>query len=211
MSAETDRSAKVEPREQGSQPAEAPASDASASRPAPGNGVVEDGPLPPVAATGARVEALPSGPDAPDSLNEMVNPASASTADQPLRVSTILGPLPGRVTMQKTRDLNDAVHGILIVGLAISSALLVFGLALALLASQPPPTALLSPAAAIQACLALQPAGFLSLGLIVLLITPITRVIGSVIVFAWERDWVYTVVTLTVLVVMVISIMVGRG
>ncbi len=211
MSADADRESKPEIHDRGGGPAEATTGDAPAARPLSDNGAALDGPLPPVAATGARVEGLPSGANAPDSFNELVNPAAGGATGRPLRVSTVLGPLPGRVTAQKTRDLNDAVHGILIVGLLISSALLVFGLVLALARGQPLPTAMLAPGAAVQACLALQPAGFLSLGLIVLLITPITRVIGSVIVFAWERDWVYTAVTLTVLVVMVISIMVGRG
>jgi uncharacterized membrane protein len=166
--------------------------------------------LPSKAETGERVEALPSGVEAPDALSALVEPIEEG-AETPLRLSTILGPLPGRTTVQQTRDLNDAVHQILVVGLVVSTALLLSGLILALLSGQPLPTAMLPLSEAWQQALALQPAGLLSLGLLALLITPIVRVIGSAIVFIWERDWLYTTITLTVLAVMIVSVIVGRG
>jgi uncharacterized membrane protein len=166
--------------------------------------------LPRQAETGEWVEALPSGVEAPDALSALVEPAGEG-AETPLRLSTILGPLPGRATVQQTRDLNDAVHRILVVGLVVSTALLLSGLILALLSGQPLPTTMLPLSEAWQQALALQPAGLLSLGLLALLITPIVRVIGSAIVFTWERDWLYTTITLTVLAVMIVSVIVGRG
>ena len=72
------------------------------------------------------------------------------------------------------------------------------------------PTVTLVPREAFMAVFALRPSGFLSLGLLVLLITPIVRVIGSIVVFVWERDWRFALVTSFVLIVMTVSIIVGQ-
>lgn len=143
---------------------------------------------------------------APAALKEDEEEAAASA-----HVSTVLGPLPAVATPQQTRDLNDAVHQILIIGLSISTVLLVAGLIIELLRQGALPEATLHPVEAIQRTLQFRASGFLSLGLLVLMITPIVRVIGSIIVFIWERDRRYTLITLTVLVVMLASVLFGRG
>jgi uncharacterized membrane protein len=138
-------------------------------------------------------------------------PVSSEAVEPELRLSTILGPLPAGVSAKKTRDLNDAVHQILVIGLAISTVLLVAGLALELIENKQLPNEVLSVDQALQRTLQLRPSGFLSLGLLALMFTPIVRVIGSVIVFIWERDRRYTLITLVVLAVMTISVLVGHG
>jgi len=50
----------------------------------------------------------------------------------------------------------------------------------------------------------------IALGLLVLVATPIARVIFAVIGFARERDWLYTVVSLIVLAVLAFSLLHGR-
>lgn len=52
--------------------------------------------------------------------------------------------------------------------------------------------------------------GIIALGLLVLVATPIARVIFAIIGFARERDWLYTVVSLIVLAVLAFSLMHGR-
>jgi uncharacterized membrane protein len=126
------------------------------------------------------------------------------------QVSTVLGPLPAGVSLAHTRDLNDAVHRILVIGLVISTALLLTGIILDLVTGRSLPTVTLVPGQAFAAVIALRPSGFLSLGLLVLLVTPIVRVIGSIIVFVWERDWRFALVTSFVLIVMTVSIIVGQ-
>jgi uncharacterized membrane protein len=157
--------------------------------------------------------ALPAGPEAPDSLTELVQPSAPQTGmpEEGLRISTILGPLPARVPVQQTRNLNDAVHRILVIGLVISTVLLVVGLIMSLVQQGTLPTQVLPIGPAIAAALALKPIGLVSLGLITLLVTPIVRVIGSFTVFLWERDWLYAAATLTVLIVMAISVVAGHG
>jgi uncharacterized membrane protein len=126
------------------------------------------------------------------------------------RASTLPAPLPASVLAGQTRDLNNAVHRILVVGLLLSTALLLIGLLLDLLTAQALPSAALLPAEAFQRVLELNPSGFLSLGLLALMFTPVVRVIGSIVVFLWERDWLYFGVTVFVFTIMLLSVIFGR-
>ncbi len=112
---------------------------------------------------------------------------------------------------QPPRGLDEAIHRILIVGLVVSASLFLVGLGLSLVEGQPLPTQAMAPGEALRQMLAMQPAGFLSLGLIVLIATPMLRVAGSVLVFAWQRDWRYVGITCLVLLVMIASVLLGRG
>ena len=58
---------------------------------------------------------------------------------------------------------------------------------------------------------ALDPAAYLSLGLIVLIATPFVRVAGSIVAFARERDRRYVLVTAVVLAVMCLSVVLGKA
>jgi uncharacterized membrane protein len=109
------------------------------------------------------------------------------------------------------RNLNDMVHGVLVVGLLISTALLLIGLGLSLWLTGGLPTAVVGPGEALRGLATLSPVAFLSLGLMILMATPAIRVLGSVIVFLWERDWRYAAITLLVLSVMIASVLLGRG
>jgi uncharacterized membrane protein len=51
----------------------------------------------------------------------------------------------------------------------------------------------------------------LALGLLVLIATPILRVVGSILAFLYERDWRYAGVTTVVLIVVLISLLLGKG
>ena len=53
--------------------------------------------------------------------------------------------------------------------------------------------------------------GLLTVGLLALILTPFLRVAGSIVVFAWERDWRYTLITLVVLAVMIGSLFLGSA
>jgi uncharacterized membrane protein len=49
-------------------------------------------------------------------------------------------------------------------------------------------------------------AAVIQLGLLLLVATPVARVIFSVFAFAWERDWLYVLLTLIVLAVLLYSL-----
>lgn len=55
------------------------------------------------------------------------------------------------------------------------------------------------------------PVAVVLLGLLLLLITPVTRVAVSIVVFALEHDRLYTVITAIVLLILVVSFLFGRG
>jgi uncharacterized membrane protein len=109
------------------------------------------------------------------------------------------------------RDLDMVVHRLLIVGLAASSLLMVIGLILDVALHRQMPTAIPDLGEMLARVLAGRPSGFLSLGLLVLLATPIVRVVGSIAAFVYERDWRYAVVSLIVLLVVVLSVVLGQG
>lgn len=56
-----------------------------------------------------------------------------------------------------------------------------------------------------------EPVSIIALGLLILLATPFFRVAVSIITFALERDWVFTAITLLVLLILIVSFLLGRG
>lgn len=112
---------------------------------------------------------------------------------------------------KEQHDVNEIVHGMLIIGLAMSTALMLVGVVLDIVRRQGLPTAEPAAGDVFAAVLAFRPSGFLALGLIVLLATPILRVLGSVFAFAYERDWRYAGITFLVLMVVMASIVLGKG
>jgi uncharacterized membrane protein len=113
--------------------------------------------------------------------------------------------------VQAARDLNMIVHRVLVIGLIASVTLLLVGLGLDFFLHREIPTIIPSPTEALRRALVLRPSGFLALGVIVLVATPIVRVVGSLLVFLYERDWRYVVVTGVVLIITIISIRIGAG
>ncbi len=71
------------------------------------------------------------------------------------------------------------------------------------------PMALRSLSGIFASALSLHSRGLIQLGIIVLVATPIARVIFSVFAFALQRDYTYVVVTLIVLAVLLYSLLTG--
>ena len=61
----------------------------------------------------------------------------------------------------------------------------------------------------VQQATALRPLGLIQLGLLLLIATPVARVLFSVLGFALERDWMYVVVTLLVLALLIYTLTSG--
>lgn len=57
----------------------------------------------------------------------------------------------------------------------------------------------------------LRPSGFLAAGLLVLIATPILRVAGSIFAFLHERDFLYAGITAFVLLIVLASLLLGKG
>jgi uncharacterized membrane protein len=106
--------------------------------------------------------------------------------------------------------IERVVRWILLCGIAVSVALMAAGLMLGVVQGSGLPRGVVSLTELPAALAALRPAAYLSLGLIVLIGTPFVRVAGSVVVFAKERDRVYTLVTATVLLIMCVGVLLGK-
>lgn len=72
------------------------------------------------------------------------------------------------------------------------------------------PADLCSPQGVFTDCWALQSRGVIQLGLLLLILTPVARVVFSVLAFALERDLTYVVVTLVVLAILLYSLFFSR-
>lgn len=56
-----------------------------------------------------------------------------------------------------------------------------------------------------------EPLAVVALGLVLLLVTPVLRVAVSIVTFALERDWLYTGITVLVLLILLVSFLLGKG
>ena len=121
------------------------------------------------------------------------------------------GPPPGAQTPHVMDPIERMVSRVLTVGIAVSISLMAVGLALSVFDQEGLPSHVV-PLADLPSLLGkLDPAAYLSLGLIVLIATPFVRVFGSVIAFALERDRRYVLVTSIVLAVMCLSVVLGKA
>jgi len=57
----------------------------------------------------------------------------------------------------------------------------------------------------------LDPISVITLGLLLVILTPVTRVAVSIVAFAMEKDWRYVVITAVVLFVLVVSFALGKA
>ena len=106
--------------------------------------------------------------------------------------------------------VERVIRHILLGGIAVSVALMAAGLILGVSRGAGLPRGVVPLADLPRALAALQPAAYLSLGLIVLIGTPFVRVAGSLVLFVKERDGRYVLVTATVLFVMCLGVVLGR-
>jgi uncharacterized membrane protein len=119
------------------------------------------------------------------------------------------------VTPDRFREL---VSGVLIVGVVVSASLIAFGFAASLVVgwdgslrgfpvSTLPPTDFSSIATGL---VELRPVAIVQAGLVVLIATPVVRVVASVVAFTLEGDRLYAAITLGVLAILLFSLVVLR-
>lgn len=94
--------------------------------------------------------------------------------------------------------------------LALSVGLMAAGIALVVAAGESLPHTMPGVAGLPGALRRLDPAAYLSLGLVVLIVTPVVRVAGAMVVFARERDRRYLLLSAAVLAIMVFSVVLAR-
>lgn len=107
--------------------------------------------------------------------------------------------------------IERMVHRILGVGIVLTVALFATGLVLGVVQGRGLPLEVVPLADLPPRLLDLDPAAWLSLGIVVLIATPFVRVGGSIVAFAREHDCRYVLITAVVLAVMCLSLVVGRA
>ncbi len=117
----------------------------------------------------------------------------------------------GAPTPHVMDPIERMVSRVLAVGITVSVAFMAVGLILGLVDKEGMPTHVVSFADLPSLLRALDPAAYLSLGLLVLIATPFVRVAGSIVAFALQRDRRYVLVTAVVLAVMCLSVVVGKA
>lgn len=113
--------------------------------------------------------------------------------------------------MKFASPLHRWIYYVLLVGLVLSVPLLLMGAAVSLLSSGALPERTLAPLPAFHSALAGEAQGFVSLGLLLLLITPLAVVLTSVIVSASQRDRIGILAGIGVALVMVASFLLGES
>lgn len=107
--------------------------------------------------------------------------------------------------------VEKVVHWVLLVGLVVSVALMGLGIVLGLARHDGLPDGVTAPGELWQGVREGDAAAFLTLGLLVLIVTPFLRVAGTLVAFARERDLRYVVISAAVLTAMCLSVLLGRA
>ena len=110
-------------------------------------------------------------------------------------------------------DLNKAMYNVLVGGMTLSSATYVAGIVLFLVQNQNPMQVSVvhyhSVAEFTAALSTLRSAAVLTLATVFLIATPITRVLISIFVFAFNRNPKYVAITIIVFSILMASILLG--
>lgn len=123
---------------------------------------------------------------------------------------------PGDVKMNSIRrvDPEVVISWTLRIGVYLASGVVVLGLVLDFLmgSAVSKPGAFPTTVAEVWAGLSRgNPVAVISLGLLLLIVTPVFRVAASVLLFLLEQDYLYTLITLLVLVILLSSFFLGKA
>lgn|SRR5487761_1809623 len=108
-------------------------------------------------------------------------------------------------------QLQHWVHRILLGGLVVSAALLLAGMVIMLVRGGQEASPHTPLASLLRDAARLNGPALTTLGLLVLMITPILRVVVLLIGWAVRRDWVFAAISLVVLALLMISLLLGVG
>lgn len=111
-----------------------------------------------------------------------------------------------RAVVAEVEDINRMIYHILRGGILLSVALLLFGFVLAVATGRPLPDHSIPPRLLAAELYRFTPAGYLNLGVLLLIFTPMARVFLSLIAFVEERDRTYVGITSIVFVNLLVSV-----
>lgn len=111
---------------------------------------------------------------------------------------------------QTARDIDRPISLVLLAGMLASIVLMLVGVVILLSKGGSGIPEPLPPIQAARAAMELRADGWLSLGMFVLILTPVARVLMAVGSFAWIRDWRYVLVSALVLAAMLAAFVLGK-
>ena len=124
----------------------------------------------------------------------MISPRVALRAVQ-MRVGNLR-----RAVLAEVEDINRLIYHVLRAGVVLSVSLILFGFILEAFGAGGLPTQSIPPRRLLSEFLRFTPAGYVNLGILVLIFTPMARVLLSLLSFLEERDRTFAAITLVVLV-----------
>ena len=110
---------------------------------------------------------------------------------------------------EKRKGINLTAAHVLTAGLLLAIALLVTGIVLHLAGFAPKHSRPVSVMDMPRALAAVEPSGFYSLGLIVLLAAPVARVVALAVGFGRRRSWLFCTLSVLVFVVLLVTTCLG--
>lgn len=113
--------------------------------------------------------------------------------------------------MKKTTKIEKRISIAMRIGVAVSAAIMLLGFILLLINYKDNFSGLTEPSIIniFIGLLSFNPYSIMLLGILLLILTPVLRVITCVVLFAKQKDKLYTAITILVLLILVISFTVG--
>jgi uncharacterized membrane protein len=111
-----------------------------------------------------------------------------------------------RAVVKEVEDINRLIYHVLRGGVVVSVAVLLFGFVLVGLTGSPIPGKSIPAKSLALDLYAFTPKGYLSLGVLILIFTPVVRVFLSLVSFVKERDRLYVLMTAIVFVNLLASL-----
>lgn len=113
--------------------------------------------------------------------------------------------------MKENSKLEKHISIAMRIGVIVSAAVMIFGFVLLLITYKDNFAGFTNPSIAetLGGLITLNPYSYMLLGIFLLILTPVLRVVTCIIIFAKEKDRLYTVITLLVLLILIISFIVG--
>ena len=111
-----------------------------------------------------------------------------------------------RAVVSEVEDTNRLIYHVLRGGVVVSVSILLFGFILVAVTGRPIPEHTIPPRSLGLELFTFSPAGYLSLGVLVLILTPVVRVFLNLLSFLTERDRKYVLMTAIVFTNLVVSL-----
>ncbi len=114
-----------------------------------------------------------------------------------------------RAAAAEVEDINRLIYHVLRAGVVLSVSFIVFAFVLAAATGGSIPDVAIPPRDLGRAVLRLTPEGFLTLGILLMILTPVARVVLSLVSYAREREALYVAITGIVLVNLFLGLLLG--